>query len=251
MNPARWKAVIHLHTDYSSDSDIAIADLAGFAERAGIDCLAVTDHDTIEGAIRLRDTGRVRVVVGEEITTTQGHLIGLFLDERVPPGLPPRRTAEMIRQQGGVVLLPHPFNRFMSCGMAEAALGILDLIDAVEINNAQNLLPGPDRAARRFALAHGLATYVGADSHRTSSIAPCWQLLAPFDGPDAFRLALAAAELRPGRHPLPYFFDMGMQYVRYLAGMSPARSVGVHAQLAARTTSGKPLRPRQLEPTGA
>ena len=214
------KTLIHLHTDYSYDSDISLDILARFLSIEGIGCIAVTDHDTIEGARRLRHLTDATVIIGEEVSTRDGHLIGLFLRERVPPGMSVRDTAMAIRGQGGLVLLPHPFVRALSCGLGETSWGIVDLVDAVEVNNAQNLLRRPDREAEGFAQATGLPGYVGADSHMTMSIAPCYQIMLPFDGPAEFLKSWGSAKLCPGQHPLAYFATTGYRLIRHYAGLS-------------------------------
>ena len=151
MTGGRIKTLIHVHTDFSFDSDICPKTLATLAEQEGIGCVAVTDHDTLEGARRLTGMTSIRVILGEEVSTRDGHLIGLFLTHRVRPGMSARDTARAIREQGGLVFLPHPFVATFGCGLRHAAYDIVDWIDAVEINNAQNLLRRPDRRARRFA----------------------------------------------------------------------------------------------------
>jgi predicted metal-dependent phosphoesterase TrpH len=232
------KTLIHVHTDYSFDSDLTLGQLVGFLAEEDFGCVAVTDHDTIEGALRLRGMTDARVIVGEEISTREGHLIGLFLDEPIPPGLSARATALAIRAQGGLVLLPHPFVRFFGCGLREGAWQIADLVDAVEVNNAQNPWPSADRAARVFAEALDLPQYAGADSHTAASIAPCWQVLPAFDGPAGFLQALGTARLAPGRHPLSYFIATGWRVARYLTGLGLPSNFGAHAAPAPSVARG-------------
>ena len=94
------KTLIHVHTNYSYDSDISVETLADCLKREGIGCVAVTDHDTIQGAILLQSLTDAKVIVGEEITTRDGHLIGLFLKRRIEPGMSAMETARAIREQG-------------------------------------------------------------------------------------------------------------------------------------------------------
>ena len=235
------KTLIHLHTNYSFDANIAPEVLARFAEREGIGCIAVTDHDTIEGARHLARITDIRVIIGEEVTTRDGDVIGLFLDRRVEPGLSARETALAIREQGGLVLVPHPFIRVLGRGLGEKMGEIADLIDAVEVCNAQNCLALPDRRARRFAEAMNLVPYVGSDSHVDTSIAPCYQMMSDFDGPGSFLAALRSATLVPGRHPLSYFAAAAYRTARYLAGLPlPAGFGANHAASPApvRATAG-------------
>lgn len=230
------KTLVHVHTDYSFDSNISPECLAAFADREGFGCIAVTDHDTIEGALRLRSMTRANVVIGEEITTSQGHLIGLFLKECIQPGMSARATAEAIKAQGGLVLLPHPFVAAFGCGLRNVSYEIADLLDAVEINNAQNLLPGPDRQAAEFAKQLGIPAYVGADTHDRNSIAPCYQTMAEFSGPQSFLNSLHEAALVPGRHPLSYFAATAIRLAQFYTGLGLPTGFGANAVAAMRTT---------------
>lgn len=201
------KTVFHIHTDHSDDSNASVSDLAACAARCGVGCLAVTDHDTIEGARRLAATARgdLEVIIGEEVSTRDGHLVGLFLKEHVEPGMTVRATAEAIHAQGGLVVVPHPFNRIFDCSLRDRVHGILDLIDVVEVFNSQNLLAGPNRQALRFALRHGLPAIVGADTHHRGYLDSCYQWIEPFEGPTDFIASLRRAHFVARRHPLSYF----------------------------------------------
>lgn len=252
----RLKTLIHIHTDYSFDSDISIDALAGFARSHGLGCLAVTDHDTIEGARRLADRGDVNVIVGSEVSTRDGHLIGLFLTEDVPPSMSARETAIAIREQGGLVLLPHPFVTIVNVALGRRAYDIADLIDAVEVNNAQNALAGPDRKAEAFADELGLPRFVGADTHSVRSIAPCYQMMPEFNGPDDFLPALRSAELIRGRHTFRYFVDLAGRTVLRMFGLPLPRGFGTEFRNDPHDDSrGLPIarsrrRPPGVEPTG-
>ena len=226
----RVKTLIHVHTDYSFDSDISLETLAWSVANERVGCIAVTDHDTIEGARRLRAMTEARVIVGEEISAREGHLIGLFLQEGVRPGMSAWDTAMAIREQGGLVLAPHPFVRLFGCGLGQTVEQIAELIDAVEINNAQNILTRPDREADHFAQRAGLIRYVGADTHRTGFIAPCYQTMRDFTGPADFLDALAAAELHAGCHSPGYHAAMGYHVVRSLLGYGPPPGFGANAR---------------------
>jgi hypothetical protein len=222
----RLKTVFHVHTNYSDDGDASVEDLIADARRSGVDCIVVTDHDTIEGAERLADAApdNLRIVVGEEVSTRQGHLIGLFLRRAVPPGLPVRRTAELIHEQDALVVAPHPFNRLFGCSLREAVYDLADVIDLVEVCNGQNLLPFANRRAEAFALQHALPHIVGADMHHRGYLGRCFQWVPPFEGPAGFLAAMREAELVKNRHTLAYF----------------ARSA--HVQLAGRIGWGLPAR---------
>ncbi len=203
----RIKTVFHVHTDYSDDSNASIRDVIQSARLGGVQCVAVTDHDCIDGARELAAAAGsdIEVIVGEEISTADGHLIGLFLQKPVEPGMSVRRTARAIRSQGGLVVVPHPFNRAFGCSLRDKVNEILDLIDVVETFNAQNLSPVPHRLARAFVQRHGFLTIVGTDAHHRGYLDSCCQWMEPFDGPETFLTSLANATFVEGRHPLGYF----------------------------------------------
>lgn len=230
------KTLIHIHTDYSYDANISVEQLARGCRDNGIDCVTVTDHDSIEGARRLAAITDLNVIIGEEVSTRDGHLIGLFLHEWIRPGMSAIDTARAIREQGGLVLLPHPFVRAFSCGLGDVAWKMPEWIDAVEVFNGQNLSRRADRLATAFAEAHDLPQYVGADSHMNTSLAPCYQEMSPAGDPRSFLASLRSAKLVRGHHPWTYFASTGYRVMLSLAGMRQPRSFGANL-----TTAPQPL----------
>ncbi len=210
----RIKTAIHLHTNYSFDSNRSPRALLDQASREGVGCVAITDHDAIDGALEARALAGpgVRVIVGEEISTTEGHLIGLFLKRFIEPGMSPEETVAAIREQGGLVFAPHPFATLCDNSLGRAVERLSDRLDAVEVFNAQNVLTWQDRAAARFASAAGLTPYVGIDGHLTGPLAPAYQLLPEFDGPRGFLAALRQAEFVSRRFGPGYFARMGFRH---------------------------------------
>lgn len=241
------KTVFHVHTDYSPDSNSSLESLVDTATEQGVHCVAVTDHDTIEGAQILahiaRDTA-LRVIVGEEISTTEGHLIGLFLREPVPSGRSPRRTAESIREQGGLVAVPHPFTRLMDCGMRTGIGGILDLIDLFEVYNSQNVWALPDWRARRFAARHGLPTIVGSDSHVRGSLAASYQWMPAFDDAATFMESIRHAQPVTRRHAPGYYLGAAWRLARYKAGFGVPADFGRSCRNPLRPRLGPSVEPR-------
>lgn len=222
---SRVKTVIHAHTNYSYDANTSPEELIEAARWQGVDCVAITDHDTIAGALEARQIGGVRVIVGEEISTADGHLIGLFLEQCIPPGLGIEETAERIRAQGGLVLAPHPFSTLCEDSLGRAAPERLPRwLDAIEVCNAQNPFFWEDRQAWRLARRHGITAYVGADTHLRGHLAACYQVLPAFDGPVRFLDALIRAELYPGHFGPAYFAAMGACYL--WGRLSPRRLPG-------------------------
>ncbi|MEE8573567.1 MAG: PHP domain-containing protein, partial [Gemmatimonadota bacterium] len=156
----------------------------------GLDRIAITDHNQIDGAFEARSIDGELVIVGEEVRTAEGlDLIGLFLSEHIPPGGTFREVAEEIRRQGGVVYVPHPFDSHR--GTTEEFLdGVRDCIDAVEGFNARIHDPRRNQKAQDWALVHGLPLGAGSDAHMLREIGRARVAMPPFDGSAAFLSAL-------------------------------------------------------------
>jgi predicted metal-dependent phosphoesterase TrpH len=179
---------LHMHTMWSGDATTTPDELREAIEESQIDVLCITDHGTINGAVELASALPCRVVVGEEVRTAAGEIIGLFLTERLPFGMKPAEAVHAIRSQGGVVYVPHPFDPMRHC-MAEDALTALAAdggIDAIETLNAKISLAHLNRRAADFATAHGLAAGAGSDAHVASAIGAAYVEMPDFDGPASF-----------------------------------------------------------------
>jgi predicted metal-dependent phosphoesterase TrpH len=161
-------AILHCHSLYSPDSNLSLQSIINVCTAHQISVIALTDHNEIQGALELQKIAPegMQVIIGEEISSIEGHIIGLFLERKIAPGLSIEETILQIRSQGGVVLLPHPFDRIRkgSIGL-EVTQRIKDKIDFIEIFNARCLLKSDNVKAERFAKEHNLWPYVGSDSH--------------------------------------------------------------------------------------
>jgi len=199
--PAGWVRVdLHSHTMWSGDSTTTPDEIVQAVEESGIDVLCITDHNAIKGAVQLAGQLPCRVIVGEELKTHAGEIIGLFLSEHLPFGLAPREAAEAIRAQGGVVYVPHPFDP-MRKNLSEAALDDLTgagLVDAIEVINAKTSLRSLNDRAARYAREHGLLAGAGSDAHVPNALGAAYVEMPDFDGPQEFLAALAHA--RPVGH---------------------------------------------------
>ncbi len=193
----RLRVDMHLHTEHSRDSRTTLQVFAGAAADAGLDVVCVTDHDTIEGALRLRELDLAfRVVVGEEIHTREGELIGLFLERAVPPGLTAGETIARVHEQGGLVYVPHPFSRNRRGHLRGDALErVASLVDAIEVFNAREAFAGDNRRALAFAVAHRLPGGAGSDAHRANEIGRAYVEVPPFDTPAEFAVALRSGKV--------------------------------------------------------
>ena len=191
------KADFHMHTRFSPDSEASPERLVERCLKVGLDCIAVTDHNTVEGAIAVRELAPFTVIVGEEVRSAQGEITGLFLKETIPPDLPPVETARLIKDQGGIVSIPHPFDRFRSEVISSAALDeITAYADIVEVFNARNNMSADDRKAEEYAREHGLLTSAVSDAHTTMELGRTYTEMPDFDGsPEDFKRALAEATL--------------------------------------------------------
>lgn len=157
---------LHCHTHASDDCLLRPADIIRVCRERGIDRLAVTDHNTLRGAHEMQALAPELVIVGEEIMTTRGELLGYFVREMVPPGLTPAETIARLRAQGAAISVSHPFDRHRAGAWHEPdLLAIAPLVDAIEVFNARALHRADNDRAADFARAHGLRGTVGSDAH--------------------------------------------------------------------------------------
>lgn len=186
----RWLVDLHLHTSASHDCRSAPADVVARARDVGLDRIAITDHDEIDGALAARELDPHLVIVGEEVTTAEGvHLIGLWLEARIPPGGSFREVADAIHAQGGLVYVPHPFDARR--GTDETFLDtVLEQIDAVEGFNARVHDQERNERGAAWARRHGLPLGAGSDAHTPGEIGRARAVVPPFHGRDDFLEAL-------------------------------------------------------------
>jgi len=199
MGPNGWVRVdCHLHTVASGDANLTLEQLAERARRSGLDVVCVTDHNETSAAITAaanRDLG-IRIVVGEEIRTPDGDLIGLFLTERIPYVLPLGEVVGRIRAQGGLVYVPHPFDRIRaSLGAVLPAMCERGDVDVIEVFNAKIDDPALNDQAAALAAAYGLPGGAGSDAHDAAGVGAAWLEMPGFDGPASFLAALPQARI--------------------------------------------------------
>jgi predicted metal-dependent phosphoesterase TrpH len=204
----RVRVDCHLHTVASGDANLTLAELADRAQATGLDVVFVTDHNVTEAAMAAtqRDLG-VRIIVGEEIRTPDGDVIGLFLTERIPYVLPLAEVTSRIRAQGGLVYAPHPFDLIRSStGRVLPALCRQGEVDVIEVFNAKIEDPALNERAAELARAYGLPGGAGSDAHDAAGVGAAYLEMPDFDGPASFLAALADAtvtgEYRP--HAIRY-----------------------------------------------
>ena len=208
-------ADLHMHTSWSHDCSIDVDDLLAHAESEGLGAIAVTDHNVFGGALEAVERARRRnvvVVPGEEIKTAEdGEVIGLFLQEEIPRGLPFAETIAAIRAQGGLVYLPHPFDRLHSIPRVQTLHKHLAEIDVVEVYNARLLFDAYNDEAVRFARKYNLTSAAGSDAHVLQGVGTGAVRLRRFDGPEEFLLSLRTAEIL--RRPKSLAYLQGLKWV--------------------------------------
>ncbi len=191
----RLRVELHSHTDASKDSLVTIEKLLACCERKGIDRIAITDHNEIKAALEGKALDPERVIVGEEITTTKGELLGYFMSERVPPGLEPMAAIERLQRQGAVISVAHPFDSKRTYYWDEETLvELIPYLDAIESFNARCVFSTPNHQAASFAGEHNLLETVGSDAHSLWEVGRATLMMPDFWDPDTFKEALKEAE---------------------------------------------------------
>jgi predicted metal-dependent phosphoesterase TrpH len=190
---------------FSGDSTTTLDEIVESIVASGIDVLCVTDHNAINGAQKLQKVLEAedicRVIIGEEVRTHSGEIIGLFLSDRVPFGEPALATADAIRRQGGLVYIPHPFDPLRKNLHEDSLIELADagFIDAIEVFNAKTSLQSLNRKAATFASERDLAAGAGSDAHVPLALGSAYVEMPDFDGPTEFLRKLADAVVDKAR----------------------------------------------------
>jgi predicted metal-dependent phosphoesterase TrpH len=194
---------LHVHTAFSYDGFTTPEQLARTCRRRGISGVAITDHNTLEGALICQRVLTLKVIVGEEVSTKSGHVIGLFLKEPIRAGLSVTETIRRIRDQGGLVYLPHPFDRVRSTHLTSSELEeVAQEVDMVEVFNSRNLLNKANRQALDYAEANKRLQTAGSDAHIPSEVGRSYVEMAVFSNAEEFLAKLEAARVQGRKTPL-------------------------------------------------
>jgi predicted metal-dependent phosphoesterase TrpH len=194
---------LHMHTDHSHDCATPVEVLLASAREQGLGAIAVTDHNEVSGALEARAQADrsgphppVKVIVGEEVKTAcEGEVIGLFIEERIPRGLTLAETVAEIKRQGGVVYVPHPFDRMHAVPDYEHLLPVLDEVDAIEVFNPRVAIGAFNEEAARFAAKYRIVAGAGSDSHVAQGLGSVRVRMRDFEGPEEFLQSLRDAEI--------------------------------------------------------
>ena len=200
-------ADFHMHSCYSDDCNTSLDAISKAVVEAGLDCIALTDHDTIEGALLLKRHAPFQVIVGEEVSTNSGHVIGLFLEQCIPPGLSVEETVRCIKEQGGLAVAPHPFAWLAGDSLQQAFIDNAELFDAVEIANSNNFLPWDDKKAKNFAKSRAMLPITGSDSHCARGIGANKVSLPAFNDAPSLKESLKSASFQSRNHSPLYYFE--------------------------------------------
>jgi predicted metal-dependent phosphoesterase TrpH len=182
---------LHVHSCRSKDSLSRPEELIMWMGRRGVDVIAVTDHDAIDGAYEAARLAPGAVIIGEEIRTDCGEIIGLFLRDHIPPGRSPEETVERIHDQGGLVYVPHPTDHLRGSTLTAVALErIVHDVDLIEVFNARVMRSVRNREARALAECRGLLMGAGSDAHRARDIGLATVDMPGFTDAESFLAAL-------------------------------------------------------------
>ncbi len=189
-----WKVELHTHTFYSKDSLTSLETMIETCRKRGIDRIAITDHNTAEGALALAKLAPDLIIPGEEIMTPQGEILAFFVRETISPGLSPAETIRRLRDQGAVISVSHPYDRLRKGAWEEGdLLKIVDLVDAIEVFNARCIYAQDNVKALAFAQAHNKPGTVGSDAHIPYEVGRATLQMQPFEGPADFHESLKRA----------------------------------------------------------
>jgi predicted metal-dependent phosphoesterase TrpH len=190
---------LHMHTDHSPDCATPVETLLGTARDVGLGAIAITDHNEVSGALAARemaDDFGVKVIVAEEVKTAdEGEVIGLFIEDKIPRGMTMAETIAEIRRQGGLVYVPHPFDRLHSVPDYEHLLEIVEDIDVLEVFNPRVALTAFNEEAERFAAKYRIIPGAGSDSHVAQGLGSVMIRVHDFDGPEEFLEAMRDADI--------------------------------------------------------
>ncbi len=218
----KLRADFHSHTNYSRDSLIAPQAFVDRCLRRGVNCIAVTDHNEIEGAFVIEKLAPFKVIVGEEVNTTEGEIIGLFLKELVPRDLSPEETIRAIHEQGGLAVIPHPYDVFRRSVIKPAALErVKEQVDAIEGFNCRNILARHDNRAKDLASDVDKPLTLGTDAHSPWELGGASLEMDDFESPQELLLALRDARM-VGHRSLPMVHWLSTYAkIRWRLGLRP------------------------------
>jgi predicted metal-dependent phosphoesterase TrpH len=198
------KADFHIHTRYSMDSENTPEAIITRCQELGIDCIAIADHDAVEGALQIQKMAPFKVIVAEEVLTHHGEVMGMFLKERIASGIPLETAIDAIHEMGGLVAIPHPFDPLRGLRLSDDDFdNLAPKIDIIEVFNARCRVNRAQTKAREFAGTHHLAMTGGSDAHTIREIGNVSVTLDDFSNPQDFLDSLGKASIE-GKRASPF-----------------------------------------------
>jgi predicted metal-dependent phosphoesterase TrpH len=187
-NQSGYRVDFHCHTSFSRDSLTTPKALVECCLRKGLGRVVVTDHNTIDGALEAYHLDPIHVIVGEEIMTTCGELLAAFVKEKIPAGLSPRASIQLLREQEAFISVSHPFDKYRNGSWSlENLIPIFPLVDAIEGFNARCMWREANSQAKSFAGSHDMAMTAGSDAHAAFELGVATVWLQPFENADDLR----------------------------------------------------------------
>jgi predicted metal-dependent phosphoesterase TrpH/glycosyltransferase involved in cell wall biosynthesis len=233
---------LHMHTDHSNDCVTPVEVLLATARERGLGAIAVTDHNEISGALEAREKAAefgVKVIVGEEVKTAdQGEVIGLFIEEKIPRGMSLEETIAEIRRQGGIVYVPHPFDRLHSVPDYEHLLRVVGDVDAIEVFNPRIAIAAWNEEAVRFAGKYRIPGGAGSDAHVAQGLGAVRIRMRDFDGPEEFLQSLREADIIGRPSSLRYAQVQALKFLETRATPKAARAASRRRRVA-RAVAGR------------
>jgi predicted metal-dependent phosphoesterase TrpH/glycosyltransferase involved in cell wall biosynthesis len=214
---------LHMHTDHSGDCATPVEALLAEAKARGLGAIAITDHNEISGALEAREKADgIKIIVAEEVKTAdQGEVIGLFIEEKIPRGMTLQETIAEIKRQGGLVYVPHPFDRLHAVPDYPHLLDVLEDVDAIEVFNPRVAISSFNEEAVRFAEKYRVVCGAGSDAHVTAGLGSVRIRMHDFDGPEEFLESLRDADII--RNPASLVYVQALKFLQTKATPTGAR----------------------------
>jgi predicted metal-dependent phosphoesterase TrpH len=198
------KADFHIHTKYSMDCHNELEDIVKRCQKLGLTCIAIADHDAVEGGLELQKIAPFKVIVAEEVQTYNGEVMGMFLKKRIASGIPLQQAIAAIKEQGGLVNIPHPFDPMRGLRLnADEFNKLAPQIDMIEVFNARVPTTQTNTKAENFAREHNLPGTAGSDSHSIAEMGSVAVAMNDFTTPAEFLAALRTATIE-GKRASPF-----------------------------------------------
>jgi hypothetical protein len=198
------KADFHIHTKYSMDCRNELEDIVKRCQKLGLNCIAIADHDAVEGGLELQKIAPFKVIVAEEVQTYNGEVMGMFLKKRIASGIPLQQAIAAIKEQGGLVNIPHPFDPMRGLRLnADEFNKLASQIDLIEVFNARVPTTQTNTKAVNFAKEHNLPGTAGSDSHSILELGSVAVTMNDFNTPAEFLAALRTATIE-GKRASPF-----------------------------------------------